>query len=245
MVKIDLDNIITLQEKPEETSEPEQPKESVKEQIESLVGEIRLVSMEQIYRYFDRDDSLVTKENGYRKGLINRAVRELLKEKKIFPAEEVVPPGGSARVPCGRFVPSEQYVPVKRHVRLERFYKSLWVYLDMRNSRPDEVGEVFAVDPSIADIVSLTFLMGHNVYDIMYIPEGTESRLVQFNMIRKDYIKKRYLPPKEMEGLHRVALITDDSQIRELLGYGILGLEYIAVMKEDGDVKYKKSRTAN
>lgn len=112
-----------------------------------------------------------------------------------------------------------------------RYQKAFWLYLDFRKKYGIQI---FSIIRSDIDSLALSFQFKENVYDILYVPKGSEPSLRLLRM------QERYMPENEIDAFHRIAIIENTDQIPLIKEYEISGLYLFAKISESGTVSYKK-----
>lgn len=182
--------------------------------IYNLIRDFVFVTKDQVVEYMDG-----------KAPVSNRILNYLVKKRKIKVTEVDV--NGK---PCE--YTSEIDMKSKSETKIG-YQKALWLYLFFRKNK-----EISSYVVGANTNITMSFESDGTIYDIIYIPFDMETITVT-----KLHMVERYLSPEETNELHRIVILKNESQLKELesLKYDIKGLEEIYTVSTDGNIVLVKS----
>ena len=182
----------------------------MKKDVLELIRTFVFVRRDQIVMYLNNDAALA-----------GRILASLVKTHKIKVWKE-----------------SETGVPIEYCAELDlmekseeksHYQKALWHYLRARKNKG-----VGAYCVGANSFITMCYEIKGEIYDVIVLSPGSET-----NTQVVLHMKERYLTQEERDNLHRIIILYNESQLKELesTNYDFLGLEEIYIIGNEGQTK--------
>lgn len=210
------------------------------EEIRTIVSDMRMLSKEQLWHYF---------EDIAGKDAVSHIINKMVKDKALYVANPADVSVKTRYVTDERLLCAEYFkVPSVKGVentygnmenfnnhkqRMNNHLDAFWVFLDFK--RQYNASHPFSICSSELPFMVISFGVNDKQWEVLKIKKGEEQRYLQMLSTKEKY-------REDKSPNNRIVIIDDMSQIEAFEKYDIKHIVFFAVMDDNGNTRYIKAK---